>query len=643
MSKKLNEEKYLNIPTFVEAGESAAAKSETTGKMVKESYFKGMELLTGDGMTTSCETEVIIDPKLESARISLELATEDEIRAKLLKNLQTALVAECKNVVASLPVNDINALDKFVAVAVEKRAEFQDAKFKVHRLLVGRQEKFRGYLSDIFKIVLNKASEESFRNNYNEANKASKGEANDLIDNLISNMLDDEECKGSIRKLLNLILSEIKGILSKENFSEETNYFESKELNAEQFKEVVKVISNSEKKEVKERASIACAIKSARLIVPGEGIRIDGKFSAYRLIDIVGFTNDGLGSVNELINNAVLSKYNYDSIIYFASKRTVNKTHESFLLSIVKSMRPAKLIIVSTFMDKDAIFDEEEIPTMEMIKELNDGRKQELLDIVKKVATDDLHIILPTKEDIICISNKVNQRRHGEYAVAAYGADQYKCIRIALERAVDVTRKKISVGVNRTAQYLVPQNDVKQVIGQIVNQLRITIDREYRKLRDFSSQIHHWTLDAILWNMLAGGEHISDAKVWKNVHITTFSDMQRICLENLGEFKFSSDVKVGKKEDSIRIKKEFMANLQTQLYWVVRNLILKQPNNGKEESDCKKEIRRLGFMGKYNKWKIIDDLRLSLMKAVEQSDYLEKMLDTAISEALLTTYDKILY
>lgn len=637
---------YDNIPTFVEAGESAAAKTATAARMVRKDFVEGMEVLTGDGMTTSCETEVIIDPEEECASIMLELSSSDEIREKVIKNIQTALLTECKNVVSSLPENNEDAFKQFVENAVENRARFQDEKFRVHRLLVNRKEEYHKYLEQIFDVVLAKAAEPVFRRNCRDAAKEAKIEASRLIEQLICNMLDTDACKKAIEELIGLIQSEVQSICEREMTCPSGADRESlafTELDSERFKNVVKVISNSTKKELEKTASIACVIKSMSLVVPGLGIITEQGYTAYRMIDIVGFTNDGLREVNSLVSKAVLPRYNYDGIIYFASMKAINKLHESFLADICESMRPAKLILISTFMDKDAVFDEDEEPTVEMLQQLNQERIAELLDVVNRVAGDDLHIVLPTEEDVICISNKVSLKKHGEAALEIYSDKQYELIRQALSRAVNTVRRKICVGVDRTAHYLVPANKIEQITGQIINQLGRTIDAEYGKLRDCSGQIHHWTLDAVLWNLLSGKEHVSNAYVWKNVHITTFSDMQRICLENLGEFKFSAEVKVGRQEDSIRIKKEFMANLSMRIYLVVRRLILTEPGDGREDSMYRKQLRSLAWESKYNKWKIIDDLRLCLMNAVTQPEYLKQMLQEAMDAALLTTYDKILY
>lgn len=638
---------YNNIPTFVETGESAAAKSATTGKMVSASYSEGMELLTGDGMTTSCETEVIIDPNVPAACVMIELITSEEIRLKMLKNIQSVLVPEVRNVIASLPYDDNEALERFVKEAVEKRSKLQDEKFRVHKLLVNKYSDYCNYLNVIFKTVFEKAAEKTFRNNCYEAGKETKKEVTRLIEQLISNMLDCDDCKNAIADLIKLIESEITEVLSESIFEQEESdvmSFVGNHLDSEQFTNTIKIISNSLRKELEGIPSIACALKSVHLIMPGCGIQIGSdKPSAYRLIDIVGFTNDGLNHVDELVNKAMLSQYNYDGIIYFASTKTINKTHESFLKEIFKSMRPAKLIIVSTFMDKDDIFDEDEVPTLDMINDLNKNRIQQLLEIVKKLATDDLHIILPSKEDIICVSNKVNERKHGESACIVYGPEQYVRIRQALERAASIIRKKIYSGVSKTSQYLIPTIQIDEITGQLVNQLGTSIDTEYSILRDFSAQIHHWTLDAILWNMYEGREHISNAKVWRNVRISTFTNMQQICLENLGDFKFSPDVKIGRQEDSNRIKSEFIANLCTELYWGVRDIILTDSSATNTPSPCKNTIRELALKSKYNKWRILEDLRLSLMKAVTQTDYLEEMLSKSIHKALLATYEKLLY
>ncbi len=636
----MEKDEYVNIPTFVGAGESSAAKSHTVAMLVNENFVPGMEQLTGNGMTTSCQTEVIIDPKTTMATVEIKRASNDEIRTKLLNNLQLALISECKNVVASLPANDEVAKTKFVLSAADKRSKFTDETFRIHRLLIEKKEEYRQLLITIFEQVINRASETSFRKNCNEAAQESKSAANNLIEMMVMQILDEDDCKNQIENIVDLINKEICRILNDEGFIEE----KLNKLDSQRFIEVIKVISNSEKKELEETASIACGITSVRLVVPGKGIDIgEDKNCAYRIIDVVGFNNDGLDHVDERLRQAVLTQYAYDGIIYFASRRAINKTHESYLSTIFKTMRPAKIVILSTFMDQDIIYESDEYPSMQEILNTNEERKNELLRIIKSVASDNMHIILPEKNDIICISNKVSKKRNGDAALKIFNEIQYDEIRRALGRIINIVRKRISIGVDRTSKYMLPVTPVEQYIGQIINQLGTTIDNEYSKMRDTSNLIHHWTLDAVLWNMLLAYQHISNARVWKNVHITTFTDMENICLVNLGKFKFSSNVKVAKQEDIERIRNEFIANLNTELYRVVRRLILVDVEDETKSSVYKEKIRELARQSKYNKWKIIDELRLCLMTAVAQKEYLERMLEEAINKALIYTYDKMLY
>jgi len=631
---------YANIPTFVEAGESSAAKTHTVAKMVYKEFVPGMEILTGKGMTTSCQNETIIDPKLETATIEIEIVSDDEIRAKLIKNIQAALVAECKNVIASLPENNKASLEGFVKLAVEKRSKLSDETFRIHRLLVNKKDNYFELLTSIFRPAIERASEPFFRKNYRDTVSESKSDAANMVEMLVSNILEEYPSKEGIDKLVILISDEISKVLLEAGFQNGTN----DNLSPEQFANTLKYITNSDREEFADIPSVACGMQSMSIAVPGKGIRInDNEISPYRIIDVVGFNNDGLGNIDARLRQAMLTKYNYDGILYFASRRAVNKMHESYLEAVFKTMRPAKLIIISTFMDTDEIYENDEYPDENMIRSVNERRKVELLNLVKSLALEDIRVILPTKEDVLCIANKVSIKRNGEAALNVYNEMQYDELRVALGSCIQTIRKKISAGVTITDNFLLPENSVLQHVGQIVNKLGNEIDSEYTRMRDFSHKIHHWTLDAVLWNLLHGYQHRSNAKVWENVTITTFNEMENICREILGNFKFSTEVKVASKEDANRIKNEFEANLRTQLYHVVRRLILVDEDNSSEESEYKREIRMLAIRSKYNKWKIIDDLRLCLMKAVAQQDYLYRMLETAIYTSLQQTYKKLLY
>lgn len=191
--------------------------------------------------------------------------------------------------------------------------------------------------------------------------------------------------------------------------------------------------------------------------------------------------------------------------------------------------------------------------------------------------------------------------------------------------------------------YLKPQNDIVERTGEIINHLGNLIDDEYSRMRDYSDKIHHWTLDAVLWNMIYGYQHRSDAKVWENVTIVTFNELSKSCREALGEFKFISEAKVSSKEDANRIKKEFEANLRMELFQVSKSLILIDSKDLNKNSEYKERIKQLAIKSKYDKWKIIDDLRLILLDAVAQKEYLQELIESAVSNSLLETSKKVLY
>jgi len=632
--------RYDNIPTFVGGGESSGGKTHTAAKLVESEFQSGMEVMTGDGMTTPWQMETIIDPEISKACIELETLNEDEIREKFIKNLQPSLVSECKNVIASMPENSPVEQEKFINIAVEKRSELSDKTFKVHKLLLQEKEAYYQLLTGIFTKAIERAAEPSFRRNYRECANESKTDATAMVEMLINNVLDEELCEHNIDSIVHLIESETKRIL-------ETNGFQAgvlEDINAETFNSVMKVLTNSSRKEFEDIPSTACGIRSLCVIVPGKGITVEEYQSlAYKIIDVVGFNNDGLKNIDERLRQAMLTKYNYDGILYFASKKVINKMHESYLDLIFKTMRPAKLILVSTFMDTDSIFDEDDYPDESDIIKLNEERKVELRKLVDCIASKDSHVILPTLNDIICISNKVSKKRNGEAALKIYNENQYDDLRVAMGRAIRSVRKKICIGVTCNSNYLKPERPIEQHIGETINLLGNIVDSELSKIRDLSDKIHHWTLDAILWNFINGRQHVSDAKVWMNVTITTFSSMEELFRDELGKFTFSADTKISSKEDAERIKNEFEANLCTQLYYVARKLVLVDSEDGTKESEYKKEIRRLARESKYNKWKIVDDFRLCMMNAVVQRDYIFRMIQDAVNVALVQTYQKMLY
>lgn len=634
----MEEKKNLSIPTFVVIGDSSSGKTHTTGKLANPEYSEGLKLLTGSSATTPHQTSIVIDPTAENGYIKLKLHSSEIIHTKLIENLRQAMISECKNIIASLPENDENALDEFVKKAVEKRSVFNDATFKVHRLLVEKEEKYHELLSLLFSKIIKKASEPYFRRNYRETSKKSKSEATSIVENLVNNVIENEIIK-DIDGLVELIFNEIELLLNGMGFDEDS----ISDLSPERFIDVIKIISNTDNKDLVDKPSVACGIKEMEITIPGIGLKTnESNNSKYRVIDVVGINNDGLGNVNNRLKEAILTEYNYDGILYFASKKTINKMHESYLESIFKTMRPAKLIVISTFMDRDDVFDADDYPSEKIIRDANEFRKTELLEMIDRLSTSEANVILPNRNDVICISNKVT-RRHGDEALAVYNDYQYNGIREALSRSIQLIRKKISLGLPKGVDYLKPQNDIVERTGEIINHLGNLIDDEYSRMRDYSDKIHHWTLDAVLWNMIYGYQHRSDAKVWENVTIVTFNELSKSCREALGEFKFISEAKVSSKEDANRIKKEFEANLRMELFQVSKSLILIDSKDLNKNSEYKERIKQLAIKSKYDKWKIIDDLRLILLDAVAQKEYLQELIESAVSNSLLETSKKVLY
>lgn len=652
---------YSNTPIILEAGCSHTAKSYLQEKMVNEDFSKGMDLMTGEGSTTNYQAETIIDPNIDSACVSVSLMSEDELRVKLIKNLRVILIKECRNVIASLPENDDKAIADFLDKAAVERAEFDDPTFRIQVLLIHKKEKLYEYLKLIFTPAVKAASNLEFRNSYRETAREDKNKASNMIEMLIENKLfvtDEQEtdtvymevsdknemfqCKEAFDKLIDLIISERDTILKENGFQVKDNNASEENLSPEKFYHVMSHLTNSVKKRPVEAESIACCINEMTILVPGEGIIVNSRKTPYRMIDIVGFDNEGSGDeeVDRRIKQAMLTKYSYDCIIYFASKKLTNKNHERYLLNILNSMRPAKLVIASTFMEDDSIFKEDEYPDQASVESINESRKIELQKLIKNLVPPDTHIILPEKEDIICIA-KASTKQCGEAAVRVYQG-QFDNLRFALGRGVEISRRKISLGVEKGVSFLCLNDDIDHNIGSIVNELGNIINNEYMSMRSDSSYIHHWTLDAMLWHFLRGENYSSRAKVWKNVNVLTYTNLEKVCRDYMGDFHFSQEVSIAKEEDRERIISIFEANLRTEIYYVVRKLILRDPETS-QMSKYGEFIKKLALTSKYNKWKIVDDFRKCLLSAIANSEYLKRMLISAIDQAIKNTYDQVCY
>lgn len=154
--------------------------------------------------------------------------------------------------------------------------------------------------------------------------------------------------------------------------------------------------------------------------------------------------------------------------------------------------------------------------------------------------------------------------------------------------------------------------------------------------------IHHWTLDASLWHMLYGSEHISNAYKWNNIHIQVYTNIRKILFESYGSIKFDGSLNVANEKDAERIRREFNANLLTELSSASINLLLNDSKNSAEKSECYRKIRALACRPKYNKWLIFEDLRKALLNAVTQNEYIGRLLNDSFENACRTTYNRIL-
>ncbi len=633
--------KKFDLPTFIAAGESGSAKSSTLSKLPSIPFQKGMGTLAGPGMTTPCPSITIFTPYEEFAQIELLVKTYDEIVTDLIRNLRPLLTKECKNALASLPTDNPQAKQLFIQKAVETRYKLDDETFKIHKLFNSQQlsSEYSDFLNNLINCLLNTITEAS-RANYSETAKESKQDAFYIVDMLVSQTL--ETCAELVNELAKSIQCQIDTCLNNVGF----NNYKANNLSAQDFDTCCRAITNSSSKEFDTIQSAACGLKQMTITVPGKGLPLKNTpNSPYCIIDVVGFNNDGLSNINKRIKQVTLTPYSYDGIIYFASTRAVNKTHESYINSILNTIRPAKLIIASTFMDLDDIFQsDDDYPTEADILAAHVRRKKDLLNMVQSIITNDIHVLPPTLDDIICISNKTSKKKHGLDACAIYNDSQYDTLRMALAHAFDTIRSKIHInGVTNTTPCLATATPIALLVGQIINQLGTAIDTEYTVLRNSSSRIHHWTLDAILWNLLYGYQHHSNALVWENVQICTFTNMTQICLDNLSNLRFTPNLKLTSQKDFDMIKKEFISNLESELYYAVRNFVLQDANNPTIDSRCKMSIASLSKQPKYNKWKIVDDLRLNLMNAVTQSSYLESLLNNAFINAWHRTYNRIFF
>lgn len=654
-----HEKEEKNCPACAVVGGSGEGKSTMIAGMAYPDFQGGMYLFVGNGNTTACMSKTFINPKLYTADVLVEgIKDKEEIQVEVGRHMKASLVPELKNCISSRPKRE-SEHDSFYAASISKRLSPVDATFRIEKLLRGYESSWARYqeiMTSILKFV-DQQADDSFRNNYFDRLKSDKTEANRMIDTLVDQKLfpevgDDnnvEDAKKSkfaddlMAELSNLIYDKAIDCLQRAGFEvdggAQTAYACGK--NAEEFKTCVQAVTNS----LKEQApSAACVIKEMKLRVPGPGLRMDGYSgeTAYCVYDVVGFDNDGIGRIPERVREALLTPVLYDAIIYVRSAVSADSKNRDYLTAIQQSVRPSKLIVAVTNLDHANTFEQEEEPTGQDVQNQISELKTSTLSLIESVIDKDCRVKLPEKPDIICFANTLRKNRLGEEATAFLEAnDPYRLLRASIAKAYVQVRRKIkshNIASNQTDKFLEPKEPVCEIIGQIIDNLTTSVNAEYSELRDRSSKLHHWTVDAVLWNLYNGRAHVSYAQVWENVIIHTFSDFLDICMKNLTPSKLATGVEI--REDLDRVKREFESNLRMELDRVARKIIL-ETQNGTQPSDCKQMILKLARTPKYNKWKIFDDLRKYLLNAVSQQDYLELLLDTAVINANKTTYTRL--
>lgn len=648
-----------NCPACAVVGGSGEGKSTMIAGMAYPEFQEGMRLFVGNGNTTACMSKTLINPKLNVADVLVTgLKDKEEIRVEVGRHMKASMVPELKNCISSRPKND-SERDGFYAASMSKRLSPVDATFRIDKLLSGYESTWKRYqdiMTSILKFI-DQQADDLFRSNYFDRLKSDKTEANRMIDTLVDQKLfpevrDDNDADDTknlkfaadlMEELSTMIYDKAIDCLQSAGFqvNESTKTAYAYGMNAEKFKACVQAVTNS----LKEQApSAACVIKEMRLRVPGPGLRMDGYSgeTAFCVYDVVGFDNDGIGRIPERVKEALLTPVLYDAIIYVRSALSTDSKNRDYLMAIQQSVRPSKLIVAVTNLDHANTFEQEEEPTSQDVQNQISELKTSTLRLIELVIGKDCRVKLPEKPDIICFANTLRKNRLGEEAKAFLEAnDPYSLLRVSIAKAYAQVRRKIkdhNISSSQTNNFLEPKEPICEIIGQIIDDLTTSVNAEYSELRDRSSKIHHWTVDAVLWNLYNSRAHVSYAQVWENVSIHTFSNFLDICIKNLTPSKLATGVEI--REDIDRVKREFESNLRMELDQAARKIILENQNDA-QPSDCKQMILKLARTPKYNKWKIFDDLRKCLLNAVSQQDYLESLLNTAVINANKTTYTRL--
>lgn len=645
----------LPVVTFV--GESKAAKSTLVAKLAYEPYQSSMMKLTGKkGSTTPGPAEIIIDPDCSSANICMSLKTKEEIRDDLVINFKNTLHKAVRSLLSSMP-NDSVKIPKFIDKTTQDRIEDEDRKFRVSKLLI--DESKESYFQLMRRIIelLNLEADSKFREVYFTTKKDSEKEASIQISILVDQVLaivggysdPENDTTSNVSNTDATLIEQMVNVLYEQGISTllEWGFINSNEygpdywakwnITNDDFDNAIMHITNSKDHDVQ---SVACLINRLVIKVPGRGLITKMDFNtAYIISDVVGVSNDGLDEISELTRKAMLETLKYDVVVYVGKITTPEAMHSSYIELLFDTIRPAQLVVALTFLDKDDLFDTDDDIEESDIYDMIHSHKNEILDIIKRIGHTDAPVIMPTADEIVCLANVV-PRKLGEAAVNIFKSEHpYNCLRDAFERGYNRVRTRVHIDdINRDTNFMKPSLD-NVAESKVVERIIEAVENELNDLRARSNRIHHWTVDAILWHMLRGNEHISNAEVWDNVVIRVYSNIRKEMYKSYGSIKFADAYGFNDKEAE-RIRLEFIANLTTELSRASVNLILLSADGTGEKSKCHDTIRHLARMPKYNKWRIFEDLRNALIESADNENYVNRLLDVAFKNAMRATYDR---
>ncbi|MCL2198010.1 MAG: hypothetical protein FWB80_03710 [Defluviitaleaceae bacterium] len=675
-------EQNERLPSVVLAGPSGEGKSTGVVGFAHPDYQPGMKPLIGDSnaSTTSFLHKIRISPDRKTGKVIVRgVKSAADIAENVRHHIKSFGVPQLRNCISSRSTKK-EKWEDFYKSCTENCMEETSATFRFGQLLRGfpdDESRFRKIMLVLIRRFDQKATP-SFRDRYNSVMKEKEGKSKAstmlevLIDQIINHYGDGDGDTPSSAKLVKEICDIISNCAEKclnaAGFGDITPRKSriAGNLNGEEFERSILAITNAKKSKA---TSAACAISEVLIAVPGKGLPIGDTQQPFILYDVVGFDNDGIGRIPERVQEALHAPKYYDAIIYVKSATSPIAKHRDYLEAVSASIRPCKLIVSVTKFDKHEFFDQDEDPTLEEIQKEVTTQKNTTLDIVKSKMDTSSRVIMPDFRDVIFFANNAKFMRNNETAAEFFDKnDPYDLLRTAIANAHTYVRNRITLlsDPDEIKDRIVTLTPFDRNRTDLPHALSRVIYDEFSKIRDRAANIHHWTMDGILWNLLHGWEHQSYALVWENVAIRVYTNIAKYCADYLlKEIQLADGVKASEK-DTLRIFDEFKANLHSELRIFARQLILAAPGTVREESDddsvdynyedsdCKNEILNLWKTPKYNKYKIADDLILALQAAVldktdekgKQSEvnlrHMQDLLNAAIARANKTTLARIL-